>query len=416
MIGRAVVAAGVLLTLHGCAMWDLRENIERIDQMASIGGRVSHASADGASVVVGLFDASSSKQIDAFVLERSGAPYFFVVPAGTYRIAAFVDRNRDTVYQSAAEPAAQYGTPVDIRVAAGQKKHDVDLTIDDRSRVPIDLPIAVPTGDRRGTHELPPIELGEVTTLADPRFSAENGNMGLWEPVDFLFRVGAGFYFLEPYDPGKTPVLFVHGAGGNPSEFRFLAEHLDRTRFQPWFLYYPSGMDIDMIARGAVRWLGVLKARLQFPRLIVVAHSIGGLVSRATINRLITQGDGGMLATFVTISTPWNGHSAAAMGVKEAPVVMPMWRDVAPGSTFLTDLLRVPLPAGCPHSLLFSYDGHSHFLDVPNDGVVAVSSELAQPVQRAARLVRGFDESHTSILRDADVSATVNEVLAAAIR
>jgi hypothetical protein len=102
--------------------------------------------------------------------------------------------------------------------------------------------------------------------------------------------------------------------------------------------------------------------------------------------------------------------------VEQAPVVMPMWRDVAPGSAFLAKLHRKPLPAACPHSLLFSYVGHSLVMNEPNDGVVAISSELAWPVQQAAHRVYGFPESHTSILRSAQVSQTVNALLADAVR
>ena len=52
----------------------------------------------------------------------------------------------------------------------------------------------------------------------------------------------------------------------------------------------------------------------------------------------------------------------------------------------------------------------------PNDGVVAISSELAWPVQQAARRVYGFPESHTSILRSAQVAQIVNTLVVEAVR
>ena len=58
-----------------------------------------------------------------------------------------------------------------------------------------------------------------MAALSDPRFDRDNGRMGLWEPFDFLLEVGAGVYMLEPYDPSRTPVVFVHGMGGSPREF-----------------------------------------------------------------------------------------------------------------------------------------------------------------------------------------------------
>lgn len=54
----------------------------------------------------------------------------------------------------------------------------------------------------------------EIVTLDDPRFSLENGRLGLWEPIQFLRTVGGGVFFLEPFDPEKIPVILVHGLGG----------------------------------------------------------------------------------------------------------------------------------------------------------------------------------------------------------
>jgi uncharacterized alpha/beta hydrolase family protein len=42
-------------------------------------------------------------------------------------------------------------------------------------------------------------------------------------------------YFLQEYAMDKIPILFVHGSGGNPTDFRVLIEGLDRSRYYPWF-------------------------------------------------------------------------------------------------------------------------------------------------------------------------------------
>jgi pimeloyl-ACP methyl ester carboxylesterase len=353
-----VVALGALLLLPGCGFRTLKRDIMRLEGLALLGGHVSRTPEDGTPIVMGLVDVASSRQVDCFVLDRSGS-YFFMVAPGTYRIAAFVDVDRNTVHSPKTEPAATYGTPTDVPIGHGQKIGDLDVAIVPTSRGVLDPTITAWEEGRRASRELPPIHVGDLTTIDDPRFTAENGHLGLWAPVEFLFTVGAGFYFLEPYDSSKTPVLFVHGAGGNPSEFRTLVEHLDRKKFQPWLAFYPSGLDVATIARGAVRWLDVLAVRHRFERIVIVAHSMGGLVSREVIDTMIEQGAGERLAGFITLSTPWNGHHGAQLGVEQAPVVMPMWRDVAPGSAFLAKLHRKPLPAACPHSLLFSYVGHS---------------------------------------------------------
>lgn len=405
--------AATVALVGGCALYGLKKDIARLEAICLIGGHVSRAQDDDAPIVVVLTSGVPTKVLDSFVLDRSGA-YFFVVPPGTYQIAAFVDRKRDLTYAPDEDPAAYYGAPTDVQVAAGQKVAGLDVRVPSEPQDRLNFPIAVRAFGRRGTRGMPPIQVGDIVTLNDPRFSAENGKRGLWQPVEFLFDIGAGFYFLEEFDPKKVPILFVHGAGGTPRDWSYLIEHLDRTKFQPWVIHYPSGLDLDMMARGAARWITALATRYEFQHFIIVAHSMGGLVARATINEMTAHGNSNMLALFISISTPWNGYAAAASGVEHSPVVMPMWTDMAPGSAFLDGIFRTPLPPQCAYYLLFSYAGHSLLLSQANDGVVALSSELALPAQHAAKKVYGFNESHVGILASAEVSRTLNTLLAAA--
>ena len=175
-----------------------------------------------------------------------------------------------------------------------------------------------------------------------------------------FFDIGAAVYFLEEYDPTKDPVLFVHGVTGHPGNWKYLAGALDRSRFQPWFVYYPTAPHLDRVARGIVRTLGALQVKYGFSRLILVAHSMGGLVTRSAINYVVAVAGGRRVVSvpaFVSISTPFGGHAAAAAGVKHAPVVAPSWEDMAPGSAFLKGLPETALPPETEYSLLFSYHG-----------------------------------------------------------
>ena len=121
---------------------------------------------------------------------------------------------------------------------------------------------------------------GVVTTLEDPRFREEHAADSLWRPYDFIFDVGPGVYFLEPYDARKIPVLFVHGINGTPTNFRFLIEHLDRTKYQPWLYYYPSGVRLSGLADHLDQTMKTLQLQHGFTQYHVIAHSMGGLVSR----------------------------------------------------------------------------------------------------------------------------------------
>jgi pimeloyl-ACP methyl ester carboxylesterase len=277
--------------------------------------------------------------------------------------------------------------------------------------------VSATSPDRRQIQQLPALQLGTIVDIDDPRFSDANGELGLWDPLRFLFEVGAGVYFLEAYDPSKIPVLFVHGAVGDPSDWKYLVSTLDRSRFQPWLVYYPSAPHLDRLAAGVVRAIAALQFKYGFSEMILVAHSMGGLVTRAAINYAMENRHGPRVVripAFVSISSPWNGHTAAAAGAKHSPVVAPMWQDMAPGSPFLAQLPRTTLPPECEYTLFFSYRGVSMLREEANDGTVAVSSELSMPIQLQADHVLGFNESHTSILQSAEVAEKLNAILARA--
>jgi alpha-beta hydrolase superfamily lysophospholipase len=70
----------------------------------------------------------------------------------------------------------------------------------------------------------------------------------------------------------------------------------------------------------------------------LIAHSMGGLVSRATVNICAQKNTCEYLHSYTTLSTPWNGVASAKSGVEWAPTVVPVWRDMDPDSEFVTTL------------------------------------------------------------------------------
>ena len=395
----------------------LERDLSRIAELAVLQGRVTQTRDREGALVVVLQGATSAQTVDYVVLPRP-APYFFAVPAGRYRLAVFADRNGDLAYQPGSEPAALFEAGAEIALAEGERREGVDLELDVDRVEPIDLATGNLAAFTRGVSQLPDIHLGTIVSIDDPRFSAENARIGLWQPVRFVFEVGSGVYFLEEYDPGKIPVLFVHGALGSPRDFAFLIEHLDRSRFQPWLLYYPTALDLAGTARALHRVMLRLQARHHYSKIAVVAHSMGGLVARAAINLAaehIPDERSVTLPVFVTISTPWNGQSVAKRGAERAPVPAPSWLSISPGSPFLTELRRQRLPPETRYYLLFSYQGKSALIREANDNAVALSSELPLDLQREATSVLGFDENHQSILRSEPVAAALDEILARAL-
>ena len=407
------VVLAVALLAWGCGFRTLRKDIEQVAEQAALEGYARVRGAEGSPIVIVVYSVTTEQIADLFLLPRPG-PFFFVLPAGEYQLAAFEDRNRDLSYEPGEEPAVLV---TDLVLRAGERRTGLDLTIDPGSTVRVPFAVKAYSPERREIHQYPALQLGTIVNIDDPRFSDENGRLGLWNPLQFLFDVGAGVYFLEEYDPHKIPVLFVHGAVGHPGDWKHLVSSLDRSHFQPWLAYYPTAPHLDRLGRGLVRAMAALQVKYGFSRLILVAHSMGGLVTRAALNYTIENPSTGRVVhvpAFVSISSPWNGHSGAAEGVKHAPVAAPSWEDMAPGSSFLTRLSQTSLPPKCEYSLFFSYRGGRTLSGEANDGTVTVSSELAMPIQRQAVRVLGFDESHTSILESREVAEQLNAILARA--
>ncbi len=100
-----------------------------------------------------------------------------------------------------------------------------------------------------------------------------------------------GIYMVEPYDPNKIPVLMVHGLWSSPMTwmemFNDLLAYPDiRRNYQFWFYLYPTGEPFWYSANQLRGDLVQLRATLDpeqrnpiFEQMVVVGHSMGGLVS-----------------------------------------------------------------------------------------------------------------------------------------
>jgi pimeloyl-ACP methyl ester carboxylesterase len=344
-----------------------------------------------------------------YLMQGRGAFQFLVKAPGEYRMMAFEDLNSDMA-RSEKEPQGIFPQRGPLKVVPGQMITGVQIIIGDSESE--DLPkIEVKSpgnGMTVGASDVK-VSLDEVTNLDDPRFSPENVEIGLWEPHRFILEIGGGIFFLEPYDPNRMPVLFVHGANGSPRDWRYILEHVDRKRIQPWVAYYPSGMSLDFANQIFYRMLTELHLKYGFKQIGIAAHSMGGLLSKGFINELVSRNSPIVIPDYVTLSTPWNGHEAAEMGVKQAPTVVPSWWDVIPGSPYIKKLWQTPLPPQTRYYLLFGFSGKQNLMmNRNNDGVVTIASELYHSAQESSTGIRGFDEDHNSILTCKDVVDYLN--------
>ncbi len=385
----------------GCARLQARRNNDVRSGYTVVLGQVRSADAPSGQRWAVLYKKGRHGWVrySQFTFTRTWS-FEFLCNAGTYRLVAFVDVDGDGKL-GPAEPRVESDKL--IEVAPGRHITNLHVSLAHGLK-PVDFPVELPDPDRAFARHLVDLHVGDVASLDDARFGAEAGQLGYWQTAEFVKRHGMGISFLQPWEPGKTPVLFVHGAEGHPSEFTDFINGLDRTRFQPWVLSYASGAPLQVSSLMAQQLLEQLRERHHFESLHVVAHSMGGLLARDFITQLSHSAASRYVSTFVTFSSPWGGVAMAKVGVESAPSFVASWADVATDSDFLTTALERPLLAR--HYLFFSFEGGNG-----TDGVIALSSLLEERAQQQASLVYGFPATHTSILKNPSAVKLLNDVL-----
>jgi pimeloyl-ACP methyl ester carboxylesterase len=94
---------------------------------------------------------------------------------------------------------------------------------------------------------------------------------------------------LQPFDPGRTPVIFVHGLQDTPVSFvpmvnAFRKDPEIQRRYQFWVFSYPSGYPYPYSAALLRRELdGIAHAFPNRKPIILVGHSMGGMICRLMI-------------------------------------------------------------------------------------------------------------------------------------
>ena len=105
-------------------------------------------------------------------------------------------------------------------------------------------------------------------------------------------RTVKGFYMTQKYDPDKIPVIMVHGLASSQitwldmfNTLRIVPEIRDRYQF--WFYLYPNGQPFWVSAAQFRADLAEIRQTLDpnhsnpvFDQMILIGHSMGGLVSR----------------------------------------------------------------------------------------------------------------------------------------
>lgn len=395
--------------LSACSLVKLKEESKTFYSSTVLAGYISSAAPWDKPIVVAAYSRRDGGLAIAHhaVLHEAGG-YELIVPKGEYGLFAFGDANGNLTFD-AGEPVGDYELGP-VRATGTGSLVSLDIVMSDQAQGFVARGTAVAARAAATPHST---QVGAIARLDEPLFSADSGRRGYWAPVDFFKEVGGNIYFLEEYDPRKTPILFVHGAAGSPQDWKYFLQHLDRSRYQPWIFYYPSGASLDSMSYLLYWKLTNLQRRYHFDRLYLTAHSMGGLVVRSFLAGYGDQFPAARL--FVTFSTPWGGDALADRGVAYSPAVIPSWNDVRSGGRFVQTLFDKPLPRELDYYLFFGHAGHYSLLrPASNDGTITLASQLRPAAQSEARRVFGYDEGHVGILSSPQVFAQYEALLKAA--
>ena len=345
---------------------------------------------------------------DSIFLKEPG-PYALYVTEGEYNVAAFIDFNENLLYED-DDFAGWYGMPDTVSVTSNQVMGNLDIVVSEKPDKSFGFPISIKASEYKDKKNLS-LESEGVIDLDDKIFSRKYSTLGLWSPAKFIIKEGINIYSLERYDQSKTPILYIHGAGGSPRDFNYLVNHINRDIYQPWFFYYPSGLKIEKISDILYKKIEVLHNKYKFKVLYITAHSMGGLVSRSLINKYDSKGKFDFLKLYISISTPYGGNEVSRFGVKYSPAHISCWEDVATGSKFLKRLFIKKIPPKIRFYLIFGYAGDSRISKNLDDGKISLKSQLDSKAKSEAVLTYGFDEDHVSILSSDKMVAKYNEIL-----
>ena len=101
---------------------------------------------------------------------------------------------------------------------------------------------------------------------------------------------------MEPYQPGKIPVIFIHGLGSDPLTWTDATNNLRAQgdiyrRFQFWYFSYPTGGDLLQSAAALREKLLIARetcdpqhADPALAQMVLIGHSMGGLMAQLQVS------------------------------------------------------------------------------------------------------------------------------------
>jgi len=191
--------------------------------------------------------------------------------------------------------------------------------------------------------------------------------------------------------PSAQPVLLVHGVLINDGIWLRLRSHLERAGLGPVYTvnYGPPLADIEDFAVQLANKIDAVCAATGATQVALVAHSMGGLVSRAYLRRFGPA----RVSQLITVGTPHHGSMLAYMFPGRCLAQM------RPGNAWLAELNQAEAEAsGVPIATIWSR----------HDSMVAPQASAALAGAQDVALI-GI--GHNALLHSAEVERHVSRLL-----
>ncbi len=215
-------------------------------------------------------------------------------------------------------------------------------------------PVALFYGPEIDPAAFPPCAEGETAEQYQQRLH----DVGARMEAEFLDSRGAGLASYGPFDPSREPVVLVHGVNDSPGDMMAIAERLCAEGRQVLLFFYDDRH--SSVTESAVSLAHELcMLRGCYPRsagaevdVDIVAHSLGGIVTRATLTTLGRSGPeparraGFSHIDVTTLDTPWGGSPRGMPEHWGDLFDEQIYADMDAGSAMFRELREVPLPRG----------------------------------------------------------------------
>jgi pimeloyl-ACP methyl ester carboxylesterase len=139
-----------------------------------------------------------------------------------------------------------------------------------------------------------PLETDTTISIAYGLNQSLVWKLGMMQFLSAEEKIPTAVYLMQPYRPGRVPVVFVHGTFSSPVWWAEMVNTLSADpelgrRYQFWYFVYNSG---NPIAYSAGRLRESLQAKLKeldpegrdaaLQQMVVIGHSQGGLLTKLT--------------------------------------------------------------------------------------------------------------------------------------